>query len=68
MPDFVKACSASDVPPGKAKQVSVNGKQIAVFNVQGKFYAIDNACAHAGGPLAESALNDKILTFPSLPF
>ncbi|HEX4834911.1 MAG TPA: non-heme iron oxygenase ferredoxin subunit [bacterium] len=43
----------AELPPGKARLVQVGGKSIALFNVGGRFYALDNTCTHRGGPLAE---------------
>src|SRR5437879_10310019 len=53
MADFVKVAKVTDVPDGAAKAVEVNGRMLALFNAGGRFYAIDNACKHRGGPLAE---------------
>lgn len=53
-----------DLKAGQAKTFEVNGKEIALFNVDGKFFAIDNACAHAGGPLGEGELEAKTVTCP----
>jgi nitrite reductase (NADH) small subunit/3-phenylpropionate/trans-cinnamate dioxygenase ferredoxin subunit len=52
MPAFVAACPASDIAPGTGQQLTVGGKDVAVFNVDGTFYAVDNTCPHRGGPLA----------------
>ena len=61
VPQFVKVASVSDVPPGKMKEVKANGRTIALCNVSGTFYAIDNCCIHRGGPLAEGYLdNDRV--------
>ena len=40
-----------DFPPGSQSLVHVNGRPIAVFNVDGTFYALFNRCPHEGGPL-----------------
>lgn len=53
MPEFVSVASVSDVEPGKVKQITANGKTIALCNIEGAFYALDNVCAHRGGPLGE---------------
>lgn len=53
MSEFVKVANVADVPDGGAKAVEVNGRTLALFNAGGRFYAIDNACRHRGGPLAE---------------
>jgi 3-phenylpropionate/trans-cinnamate dioxygenase ferredoxin subunit len=50
---YVKVAKASDVPSGAGKLVEAAGKQIALFQVDGKYYALDNVCTHRGGPLAE---------------
>ena len=42
-----------DLPPGSAKCVDVKGTLIALFNVDGTYYAIDDECPHSGGPLSE---------------
>jgi nitrite reductase (NADH) small subunit len=64
MPTFSKAIAASDVAPGTAKLVTVDGKDIALFNVDGTFYALDNECPHRGGPLGEGDLEGCIVTCP----
>jgi nitrite reductase (NADH) small subunit/3-phenylpropionate/trans-cinnamate dioxygenase ferredoxin subunit len=64
MPTFVKACATSDVAPGTGKQVTVEGKEIAVFNCDGTFRAVDNECPHRGGPLAEGDLEGCLVTCP----
>ena len=43
MGTLVRVASAEDIPPGSAKLVEVEGKRIAVFNVDGRFYAIDDS-------------------------
>lgn len=42
----------------------VNGKAIAVFNVEGQFYAIDNDCPHRQGPLARGRLEGATIRCP----
>jgi nitrite reductase/ring-hydroxylating ferredoxin subunit len=49
MADFVKAGRTTEIEPGQARLVEVNGKQIALFNIDGQFFAIDNTCTHRGG-------------------
>lgn len=64
MADFVKVGKKGDIPAGSGKTVDVKGKAVAVFNVDGNFYAIDNTCLHRGGPLGEGELDGKIVTCP----
>ncbi|VVB73681.1 Sulredoxin [uncultured archaeon] len=61
---FTKAAAKKDVPEGKGRKVSVNGKEIALFNVGGKFFATDAKCTHAGGPLANGTLKDFCVDCP----
>jgi len=64
MANFVKAADAGEVAPGTGKCVTVNGKEIALFNVGGVFHAIDNTCLHRGGPLGEGELDGTTVTCP----
>jgi nitrite reductase (NADH) small subunit len=64
MAEFVKVAKLSELDPGVAKAVEVNGKTIALYNVNGTIYATDNECLHQGGPLGEGTLEDDIITCP----
>ena len=64
MAEFVKVASTSELEPGSAKTVEVNGKAIALYNVGGKIFATDNTCLHQGGPLGEGILEGEIITCP----
>jgi len=64
MAEFVRVASTSDLEPGSAKTVEVNGKAIALYNVGGKIFATDNTCLHQGGPLGEGILEGEIVTCP----
>jgi len=48
---FTKICKISDVKTGCGRGVEINGKSVAVFNLDGNFYAINDICGHRGGPL-----------------
>jgi ferredoxin-NADP reductase/nitrite reductase/ring-hydroxylating ferredoxin subunit len=54
--DFVKAAEIKDIPASKMKEVQVDGENICVANVEGKYYAIGSICTHEGGPLADGTL------------
>ncbi|MCM8811552.1 MAG: nitrite reductase small subunit NirD [Candidatus Omnitrophica bacterium] len=47
----VRVASAADVPPGGSCLVQVDGKDVALFNVDGRFFAVGNRCPHRSGPL-----------------
>ena len=64
MPNFVKVVSTSDLKPGENKVVNVNGIDVALFNVDGQFFAINNTCLHRGGPLGEGMLDGDVVTCP----
>ncbi len=49
MSEFVKAAIAEELAPGSCKTVELSGSRIALFNVAGSFYAMDDTCAHRGG-------------------
>jgi len=44
----------ADFPEGTHRVVSVDGREIGVFNIGGRFYGLLNRCAHQGGPLCEA--------------
>ncbi|MDZ7344512.1 MAG: non-heme iron oxygenase ferredoxin subunit [candidate division KSB1 bacterium] len=64
MAQFIKVATIDEIAPGTGKQVEANGKQIALFNLDGNFYAIDNTCTHRGGPLAEGFVEGEDVTCP----
>jgi len=64
MADFVRVADVTEVPdPGKTL-VEVDGDMVALFHVEGRFYAIDDVCTHDGGPLADGELRDHKIAFP----
>lgn len=64
MPNFVKVANASDLKPGENKIVNANGTEVALFNVDGEFFATTNTCPHRGGPLGEGMLEDDVVQCP----
>lgn len=55
----VTVCKVSDIEPGHAKRFTVDDKEIGVFNIKGKFYAMENMCIHAGASLADSFIDEE---------
>ncbi len=53
-----------DLPPGGGKAFSVAGLRIALFNVDGRFFAIDDVCTHDSASLAEGTLSGTTITCP----
>ncbi len=70
MSEFLKALSASELPVGSSRAVNLKGETIALFNINGEIFAIENACCHQGGPLAEGTLKGSVVKCPwhSWPF
>lgn len=54
--DLVKIAGVSDIPAGEAKVFKVEDISIAICNVDGKYYALENVCTHDNGPLGEGKL------------
>ena len=64
MPKTVKVAEVTELGPGVGKTVEVEGVSLALFNVDGTYFAIANTCTHVGGPLGEGALIGKEVTCP----
>ena len=56
MSDFVKVAALADIPAGASKLVEVNQVRVALFNLDGELYAIEDVCTHDGGPLVEGTI------------
>ena len=59
-----RVARVGDIAEGEARVVEVDGRTLALFNVGGSFYAIDNTCPHRGGPLGEGDLEGRIVLCP----
>lgn len=64
MPDFVRVAELSDLRPGSGLEAVVDGRTIALFQVDGVVHAIANTCVHRGGPLAQGALDGYTVLCP----
>ncbi len=64
MGTFQKVAEVKDLTPGSSRSVDVSGRQIALFNIGGTFYAIGNACTHRGGSLSEGTVEGTKVTCP----
>ena len=54
--DFVRVAETKDIQTSQMKEVQIDGKNVCIANVDGKYYAIGNVCTHEGGPLADGVL------------
>ena len=64
MGELIRVAARNDAGPGKAIAVEVTGRRIAVFNVDGTYYAIGDTCTHRGGPLSEGEVQGTTVTCP----
>lgn len=68
MPTTVTVATVADLPPGTQKIVAIQDKEIALFNVDGHVYALDNTCPHAGFPLGEGDISGAHVICPGHSF
>ena len=61
---YVAVARVGDVPEGGVKVVRIEDQAIAVFLIDGKYYALDDVCTHDGGPLAEGAIEGMEIECP----
>ena len=62
MADFVEVAALAQVPPGTGNCFTVAGRDVAVFNVDGSIYAIEDGCLHKGASLGTGRLQGTIVT------
>ncbi len=58
MATFMKSVKADDIPSGTKKTVFVGGKKIAIANIDGDYFAIDDTCSHAQCSLGSDGFLD----------
>ena len=51
-----------EIPEGRPKTFNVNGDQVLIVNIRGKFYAIADRCTHMGYPLYLGSINGRVIT------
>ena len=61
MANFVEVARVEQLPPGNSTVVRIDGKDVAIFNVDGTIYAMDDSCLHQGLSLGTSKLEGKIV-------
>lgn len=64
MSDFISVAKSGDIPDGEGRVCSAGGIEVAVFHVDGNYYALDNTCIHRGGPLGDGVCHDSTVTCP----
>jgi 3-phenylpropionate/trans-cinnamate dioxygenase ferredoxin subunit len=56
MSDLVRVASVDEIPINSSKLVEIDNVRIALFNLNGEYYAIEDVCTHDGGPLVEGEI------------
>lgn len=64
MGNYITVGKLSEVPSGQAKVVTVDGKRLALCNVDGTIHVIDDRCTHDDGPLGEGTLHGHAIECP----
>ena len=59
-----KIAHVGDIKPNSGVQITIEDKVLAIFHVDGKYFAIDDACTHVGGNLSEGSLEGNVVTCP----
>jgi 3-phenylpropionate/trans-cinnamate dioxygenase ferredoxin subunit len=62
--NFVTVAKAGDIPVGEARVFEVGEKRLALCNVDGTIYAIDDTCTHDDGPLGSGQLHGHAIECP----
>jgi nitrite reductase/ring-hydroxylating ferredoxin subunit len=62
MAEFIDAAGLDELPPGSGTSVTVAGKAVALFNVDGTIYAMEDSCLHQASSLGMSELRGKVVT------
>jgi nitrite reductase/ring-hydroxylating ferredoxin subunit len=60
--DYVEAAKVSDITEGHMKHVEINGKEIALAKVDGKFYAFADRCGHMNARLSRGNIDKNVVT------
>lgn len=64
MSEYVRVARVSDVPRGSVTRVEAGGHVIALANVDGEFFAIDDTCTHEEASLSEGGLSGEVVVCP----
>ena len=62
--NWLRLSKRSEIAPGKCQVLRVGSRTVAIFNVNERFFAIEDLCPHRGGPLSEGTVEDEQITCP----
>lgn len=64
MNHWIRITEADNIPLREGRCVEVAGREIAIFNINGRFLAVDNRCPHKGGPLCDGIVTGTHVVCP----
>lgn len=64
MSDWIDVAPAQVFPPGTSREIDIDGTPVAIFNLDGRYYAIENICTHDGGILTGGAIEGDVIVCP----
>src|SRR5579864_5462212 len=62
--NWIPITKAENIPSRQGRAVTIDGKDLAIFNVNGRFLAVDNRCPHKGGPLSDGIVAGTTVVCP----
>ncbi|MDX1615880.1 MAG: non-heme iron oxygenase ferredoxin subunit [Candidatus Promineifilaceae bacterium] len=64
MTEYVKVARLGEIGPGQRKLIDFEEVTVALFNIDGEYYCIEDVCTHDGGPVAEGPLEGHTIACP----
>ena len=61
LPGHIRACRVDELKPGEARRIEGDHPPMAVYNVDGDFYALDDTCTHEKFPLTEGWIDGDVV-------
>jgi nitrite reductase/ring-hydroxylating ferredoxin subunit len=61
---IIEVAKTDEIPVGKTKHVEVNGKEIMIANVDGKYFALNDRCGHSSALLSMGSIDENLVTCP----
>jgi nitrite reductase (NADH) small subunit len=61
---WTKITRVENIPPREGRPVRVGDLELAIFNLNGRFLTIENACPHKGGPLCDGMVTGAAVVCP----
>jgi nitrite reductase (NADH) small subunit len=62
--NWTKITRAENIPPREGRPVRIGDREIAIFNLNGRFLTVENACPHKGGPLCDGIVTGTAVVCP----